>query len=101
MVAALLLAALLQGPVTLPVGPGAGYATPAAALAAARPGDTVRVAAGVYPGRLVVRKPVVLLGEPGAVLDGEGKGTIVTVQADSVEVRGFTLRHSGRSLTDD
>jgi nitrous oxidase accessory protein len=44
---------------------------------------------------------VVLIGEPGAVLDGEGKGTVVTVDADSVEIRGFRLRHAGRSLTDD
>jgi nitrous oxidase accessory protein len=85
----------------LQVGPGGAYASPAAALEAARAGDTVRVAAGVYRGGLVVDRSVVLLGERGAVLDGEGRGTVVTVAADSVVLRGFVIRESGRSLDRD
>jgi parallel beta-helix repeat protein len=38
------------------------------ALDAARPGATIRVCAGVYPEQLVVRKRVVLRGDPGAVV---------------------------------
>jgi nitrous oxidase accessory protein len=90
-----------DSPRVLRVGPGAAYASPAAALAAARPGDTVRVAAGVYLGGLVVDRSVVLLGERGAVLDGEGRGTVVMVAADSVVLRGFVIRESGRSLDRD
>lgn len=86
---------------TLRVGPGEPFSSPAAALAAARPGDTVRVARGVYRGSLTVDRRVVLLAEPGAVLDGGGRGSIVTVAADSVELRGFTLRNGGRSLDRD
>lgn len=85
----------------LHVGPDAAYPSPAAALAAARPGDTVRVGAGVYLGGFVVDRSVTLIGERGAVLDGEGRGTVVTIAADSVELRGFVIRESGRSLDRD
>jgi nitrous oxidase accessory protein len=88
-------------PRTLRVGLAEAFATPAAALAAARAGDIVRVGAGVYRGGLVVDRRVVLIGEPGAILDGEGRGTVVTVTADSVELRGFLIRESGRSLDRD
>jgi nitrous oxidase accessory protein len=72
-----------------------------AALERARPGDTVRVGAGVHAASLVIDRPVVLLGEGGAVLDGGARGTAVLVTADSVTLRGFTIRGGGRSLSDD
>jgi nitrous oxidase accessory protein len=106
MMLALLLASTLQlqgepGPRVLRVGPGEEFSSPAAALAAARAGDTVRLAAGVHVGGLRVALPVVLEGAPGAILDGGGKGTVVTVEADSVEIRDLTIRTSGRSLDHD
>lgn len=88
-------------PSTLWAGAGRTYPAPAAALEAAEPGDTIRVAPGTYVGALVVDRPVVLIGEAGAVLDGGGAGTVVTVAADSVEVRGFRIRNGGRSLDRD
>jgi nitrous oxidase accessory protein len=83
------------------VGPGTGHATIAAAVAAAAPYDTVRVRAGRYRERLVLDKPIVLVGEPGAVIDGGRAGTVVTITADDVTVNGLTLRSSGRSLERD
>jgi len=88
-------------PAVLRVGAGGAYTTPAAALAAAHPGDTIRVAAGRYAGGLVVDRRVVLIGESGAVLDGGGSGVVVTLAADSAEVHGFEVRGSGRSLDRD
>lgn len=84
---------LLQAVLT--VGPGGDHPTVTAALAAAGPGDTVRVLAGLYRERPVIDRPVVLLGEDGAVLDGRGEGTVLTVNATAT-VRGFTIRASGR-----
>lgn len=81
----------------LHVGPGAEYATIAGALADARAGDTVRVAPGVYRERLVVEHPVVLIGGPGVVIDGEGRGTVVTLLARAT-LQGFVIRGSGASL---
>ncbi|HEX5386784.1 MAG TPA: nitrous oxide reductase family maturation protein NosD [Gemmatimonadales bacterium] len=89
-----------DAPRMLVVGPG-GFASVGAALGAARPGDTVRVRAGRYRERIVITRPVTLLGDPGAILDGARSGTVVTISADSVTIAGFTLRGSGRSLDRD
>lgn len=86
----------------LVVGPDAPWGTVTAAIRAAKPGDTVLVRSGLYrEPTLVVDKPLTLLGEPGAILDGEGERGLVHVVADSVTVEGFTLRDTGLSFTDD
>ncbi len=90
--AALLLA--LQA-TQLVVGPDGSHRSISDALAAAGPGDTIRVTAGVYHEHPVIGKPVVLLGEPGAVLDGDGRGIVLFVNAPAVVIRGFTIRGSG------
>ncbi|PWC39426.1 nitrous oxide reductase family maturation protein NosD [Azospirillum sp. TSO35-2] len=91
--------ALASGPLaaaTVTVAPG-GLA---AALDAAAPGDTLVLAAGVHPGPLTVRTPVTLTGEPGAVIDGRGEASTLTVLAPDVTVRGLEIRNSGLSLID-
>lgn len=70
-------------------------------IAAAGAGDTVRVTAGVHRGPLVVTRRLVLIGDLGAVIDGGGKGSAITVRADSVELRGLTIRGGGTSLNTD
>jgi nitrous oxidase accessory protein len=42
-----------------------------------------------------------LLGAPGAVIDGARRGTVVTIRADSVVLRGFGVVGAGRSLERD
>jgi nitrous oxidase accessory protein len=69
------------------------------AVAAAAPGATLSVSAGVHAVHLKLDKPVTLIGEPGAILDGGGRGDIVRISASNVTVRGLTLRHSGSDLT--
>ncbi len=87
---------------TLQVGAGGPYASIGAAVTAARPGDTVRVAPGLYRERVVVDRPLALSGEPGAVVvDGGGEGSVVRIEADDVTVSGLVLRASGRSLERD
>jgi nitrous oxidase accessory protein len=95
------LAAAADPPRTRMVGAGEEYATITAAVAAATPHDTVRVRAGRYREWLVLDKPIVLLGDAGAVIDGGRGGTIVTIIAGGVTVHGLTLRSSGRSLERD
>jgi copper chaperone NosL len=52
-----------------------------ARLESAGPGDTIQIPDGVYPGQLVVDRTVVLVGGPGAILDGEGKSSVVVLKA--------------------
>ena len=67
-------------------------------VAAAAPGDTLRLTPGRYRGPLVVDRPVALIGEPGAVIDGVGTGRVITVDAPDVSVTGLTVVNSGSRL---
>lgn len=86
-----------QTPATIEVGPGTAFPTIGAAVAAARPGDTLRIRPAIYRERPVVETPLVLWGEPGAVIDGGGSGTVLTLRAPAV-VFGLTIRGSGSDL---
>lgn len=70
------------------------------ALAAAVPGDTLLLAPGRHAGPLVVDKPVTILGQPGAVVEGPGQGNAITILARDVTVRDVEVRGSGLSLFD-
>lgn len=68
-------------------------------LERAAPGDVLTLAPGVYPGGVLIGTPLTLRGEPGAVLDGGGRGDVIRVRAPRVTLEGLTVRHSGRDLT--
>ena len=72
-----------------------------AVLARAAPGDTVRLAAGVHPGPITVETPIRLVGAPGAVLEGPGTGSVLTLAADGIVVSDLTVRGSGADLARD
>lgn len=82
----------------VPAGAAAQGGRIAAAIERASPGDTVRVPAGVHFEHLRLDRPIVLLGEEGAVIDGEGRGTVIEVTAPGAEVVGLQVRGSGRLL---
>ena len=58
--------------------------------------DTLRLAPGIHQGPLVLERPTVVIGEPGAVLRGTGKGTVLEVRAAGSIVRGLRIERSGR-----
>jgi hypothetical protein len=64
------------------------------AMANARPGDTVRVKDGVYREKNIIVSPGVVFTAENlfkAVLDGGGRGTIVTM-SNASEISGFEVR---------
>ena len=72
------------------------------AISQARPHDTVWVEPGTYPeSGIRVDKPLTLLGREYPVIDGENKGEIITIFADSVTVSGLQLKNVGTSYTSD
>ena len=60
----------------------------------AEPNSVVRVGPGLYVGPLRIRKPLVLLAEDGAVIDGMGLGDVVVIESDDVWFEGFTVVNS-------
>jgi nitrous oxidase accessory protein len=59
--------------------------------------DTLRLGPGIHRGPLVLARPTVLLGAPGAILRGDGKGSVLVVAASGCVVRGLRIEGSGRN----
>lgn len=73
----------------------AGQGTLANAIAGARPGDVLTLRAGRYEGAIKIDRPLSITGPEGAVIDGMGQGTVVTIDAPDVTLRGLTVTGSG------
>ena len=69
-----------------------------AALAEAAAGDVLRLAPGRHRGPLRIDRPVTLQGDGDSVIDGGGHGSVVTVSAPDVTLRGLTIVNSGARL---
>jgi nitrous oxidase accessory protein len=63
----------------------------------ALPGTTLRLPAGEYSGPGVINKPLTLEGMGKVTIHNGGKGSVLTIKADHVTLRGLTLRGSGDS----
>ena len=81
--------------------PGAQPAPIQALIDAAAPGSTVVVPRGSYAGPLTIRGPLTVVAPDGATIDGGGRGSVVTIHGRDVEFRGFTVRNSGREVTEE
>ncbi|MGV8923432.1 MAG: nitrous oxide reductase family maturation protein NosD [Thermomonas sp.] len=64
-------------------------------IEAAVAGDVIRLAAGRHAGPIALDRTLSLVGEPGAVLAGPGVGSVVTVTAPDVQIRGLQISGSG------
>lgn len=90
---------LLGGPVfaaVLEAGPGLAFPTLSAAVAAAKDGDTIRIAPGVYEDCATIRQNNLTLEGPGAELTRKtcGGKAILVVTGKNVEIRGLTLSYA-------
>jgi nitrous oxidase accessory protein len=60
-------------------------------------GASIRLPPGIYQGPAVISRPLTVDGDGKVIIDAGGKGTVLTVKADRVTLRGLTLRGSGDS----
>lgn len=67
----------------------------AEAIATAKPGDVLHLIDGAYSGPVTLDVNLTIIGPRGAVVDGKGAGTVVTVTAPDVVLRGFSVTGSG------
>ncbi|MBN8969977.1 MAG: nitrous oxide reductase family maturation protein NosD [Rhizobiales bacterium] len=68
------------------------------ALDRAQDGDVIVLAAGDHHGPIRIERRIALQGEPGATLTGNGEGSVIGVYGPGVEIRGLTIKGSGRDL---
>jgi len=66
------------------------------AINAASVGNTIYVKNGTYYENVVVNKTISLVGEnkSNTIIDGRGSRTVISVTADNVNIKGFTIRNS-------
>jgi nitrous oxidase accessory protein len=84
--------------VLVTVGPGGTYASLNDALMSAPDGAVIEVRGGAHRGPFAIERSVTLVGVDWPVLDGGGAGSVVSISAPDVVLRGFVVRGSGRSL---
>lgn len=96
-----LLAALLISPalfaedIRVPAGSG----NLATAIAGAKPGDVLLLESGRYEGAIVIDRALSITGPSDAIIDGLGQGTVVTIDASDVTIKGVTVTGSGLDST--
>lgn len=82
-----------------PITSGSGQLTLSEALERANPGDTLRLLPGRHRGPVSIDKSLTLVGVgAGAVIEGTGSGSVVTVKAPDVRIEGLTVTGSGLLL---
>lgn len=67
----------------------------------AQPGDTLTFDGGVYNERVVIDKPLTLMGVNDPVIDGGGDGDVVTITADDVTLSRFVIRNGGQAFSQE
>ena len=66
------------------------------AINSAKSGSKLELPSGVYKGNIIINKPLILDGKnQKAIIEGDGKGTVVTIKSDFVTLKNLTIRHSG------
>lgn len=72
------------------------------AIALAERGSHIKVESGTYvESDIRIDKPLTLEGIGYPVIDGNSEGYIIVINADSVTIKGFEIRNTGRSYVKD
>jgi nitrous oxidase accessory protein len=85
----------------LTVGKGQQFQQIKQALDAASAGDIIRVHPGSYAGNISLRIPVTLEGSGLPRILSNGRGSVITVEADGCNIRGFVIGGSGYELQNE
>lgn len=67
-------------------------------ISATPEGETLRLEARRYDGGVVVDRSMTIEGREGTVIDGGGRGTVISIEAPDVTLRNMEIRGSGPSL---
>jgi len=66
------------------------------AIDGAAAGSILKLPAGIYKGKIIINKPLSIIGKgPGVIIDGENKGTVIAVKSSYVTLKNLTIINSG------
>jgi nitrous oxidase accessory protein len=87
---------------TIVVGSNQPVKTLKQAIAVARNGDTILLQKGIYKeGNIVLTKSLAIIGNDGAVLDGESRYEILTISGKNITIKNIHFKNSGYSARND
>ncbi len=59
-------------------------------------GSIIKLSAGIYKGSIHITKPITIIGkEDGVIIDGEGNGTVITIDSSYVTLKNLKIINSG------
>ncbi|MBU1658954.1 nitrous oxide reductase family maturation protein NosD [bacterium] len=59
-------------------------------------GSILKLSAGIYKGNILINKPITIIGiEDGVIIDGEGKGTVITTKGSYITLKNLKIIGSG------
>ncbi len=62
-------------------------------------GATIKLSSGIYKGNITISKPLTILGkEENVIIEGEGKGTVITVKSSHVILKNLQIQNSGNRM---
>ncbi|WP_431313656.1 nitrous oxide reductase family maturation protein NosD [Thalassotalea insulae] len=62
-------------------------------------GDILRLAPGRYSGNFVIKHSITLLGQPGVIIDAQGQGHGLLLQASDIHIKNLNIINWGQDLT--
>ena len=68
------------------------------AISRANAGDVLKLGERVYDGPLTINRSIQIIGGDGTVIQGDGRGSVITVQAPNVTLTNLAVTGSGLSL---
>ncbi len=76
--------------------------TISSAIKAANSGDSIHLAPGIFQENITLNKALSLIGSPNqqSIIDGSGKGTVISITGSNVHILGLEVRHSGDVIED-
>ena len=62
-------------------------------------GATLKLPSGIYAGNIVISKPLSIIGKAkNVIIQGEGNGTVITVNSSHVILKNLQIRNSGSRM---
>ena len=62
-------------------------------------GSTIKLSAGVYSGKIIINKPITIIGkDKGVIIKGDNTGKVITINSSNVTLKNLTITNSGNRM---